>query len=62
MIKLFFRLFLHIQLKGAECGLISAVILSFFQRSSTFSTIRAATKTKSRADLNLIFRKFIKYH
>jgi hypothetical protein len=37
MIKSFFNFFSHIHLQGAECGLISAVILSFFRRSSTFS-------------------------
>jgi hypothetical protein len=53
MIKSFFKFFLYIHQQGAECGFISAVILSFFRRSSTFiSTIRTATKTNSRADIN----------
>jgi hypothetical protein len=39
-------------IQGLKCGFISAVILSFFRRSSTFSTIRTATKPNSRSDLN----------
>jgi hypothetical protein len=39
-------------IKVYKCGFISAVILSFFRGSSTFSTIRAATKPNSRADMN----------
>jgi glutaredoxin-related protein len=52
MVRSFFEFFCHSQQKGPECGFTSAVILSFFRRSSTFSTIRAVKKPNLRSDLN----------
>jgi hypothetical protein len=52
MAKLFFSFFGRIQLKGTECGFISAVNLYFSRLSSTFSTSRAVKNPNLRAELN----------